>query len=409
MTSVLVNKNLGIAWGSMIKNKFSFLIFIILFCSSFYPHILEGRRRRVVVTPKNKQIRRCKRKVIPTGVNVKFSSTHAKFFEKDFFENRHLGNKNLYIWQTVSKDPFSELILSWNAFRPRGKGKFLFFVSVKHNSWSNWYKIAEWSSESQQTFEFSKNPFVHCKYVRVELKRRKAEAFKIKVQVEKGAKLSDLKALFVCLSDLSKFCINKPNKESKSTVIRGIPIQSQMMLNHPRRRDLCSPTSLSMLIKYFAGYDKIEESLKDYVPTFAKRVHDDGVLDIYGNWSLNVAQAYESTKGDVFFRVQRLNGFNDLYRYLTQKIPVAVSVRGPLDGAILPYKMGHFIVVAGWDQKRQTLLCIDPAFSSNKKTMRAYKIDSFLQAWGASRNLSYVALPKEELSKKFALNTPHEN
>jgi hypothetical protein len=404
--SALVSKNLGMAGGSMNKNKIFIIIILVFFCLASQSNFLEARNRKSGLAKKNKRV---KHKAIQTGVDVKFSSAIAKFFEEGFFDRKNLENKSEYIWQTKAKGPFSELILSWNAFRPQRYGKFSFFVSVKHHNWSNWYKIAEWSSTSQQTFGYAKNPFVHCKYVRVELKKRKAEEFKIKVRAEKGAALKDLKALFVCLSDLDKFCINKPNKNFDSVVIKGVPVQSQMRVNHPRRCDLCSPTSLSMLVKYFAGYEKIEESLKDYVPMFAKRVHDDGPLNIYGNWSLNVAQAYESTNGDVFFRVQRLNGFNELYHYLNKKIPIAVSVRGPLKGAKSKYSKGHFMVVAGWDKKKQNLLCIDPAFSSNRKTMHAYKIDSFLQAWGASRNLSYVALPKEELSKKIVLNSSSVN
>ena len=47
--------------------------------------------------------------------------------------------------------PFSELILSWNASRPQ-KGKFVFWVNIKHKNWSGWRKIAEWGKDGQKTF-----------------------------------------------------------------------------------------------------------------------------------------------------------------------------------------------------------------------------------------------------------------
>ncbi len=350
-------------------------------------------------------LRRCKNSIRQKfnlkAVNCKFSCTFSKFLDQWDLKNKDGSFKKTYVWQVTSNKPFTELILSWNAFRPKNKGKFSFFVSIRHNYWSAWYKLAEWGSNGQQTFVNTKNPFVHCKHVRVELaRRRKATAFRIKVIARNSADLKDLKSLFVCLSDLGKFCVNKPNLKLSSIRIRGIYAQSQMNLKHPRHRDLCSPTSLGMLLKYFSGYKKSTQHLRDYIPVFAEKVHDDSYLDIYGNWILNVAQAYDSSKGNVFFRVQRLNGFNDLYYFLTKKTPVAVSVRGYLKGGKKPYDNGHFIVVVGWDQKKQSLLCIDPAFSPNKKTLRAYKIDSFLQAWGTSRNLSYVALPKNTIFKK---------
>ena len=68
------------------------------------------------------------------------------------------------------KIPFNELILSWNAKRPL-KGKLSFFVSVKHNYWSRWDKLAEWSHNGQQTFVNSRSPFVHTKHVKIEVKR----------------------------------------------------------------------------------------------------------------------------------------------------------------------------------------------------------------------------------------------
>ncbi len=329
----------------------------------------------------------------------KFSFTCSKFLTNQDIKNKDGSIKNSYIWQATTNDPFTELIFSWNSLRPK-KGKLLFYVSVKHNYWSGWYCAAEWTNNSQQTFVNTKNPFVHYKHVRLELaKKRKATAFRIKVVAQNGANLKKLKALFVNFSDMNKFCINKPKTDLETVRFKKINPQSQMTINHPRFRDFCSPTSLSMMINYFLGSEKIDD-LKRYIPNFAKKVHDNSYLDIYGNWILNVAQAYDSTYGNVFFRVQRLNGFNELYYFLSKKIPVAVSVRGCLKGGAKPYNNGHFILVVGWDKNRQALLCIDSAFKTNKKTLRAYNVNNFLNAWGTSRNLSYIALPRKTVFRK---------
>jgi hypothetical protein len=52
-------------------------------------------------------------------------------------------------------------------------------------------------------------------------------------------------------------------------------------------------------------------------------------------------------------------------------------------------------VVVGWDKKRKSVLCIDPAFRGSTNTLRAYKIKDFLKVWGTSQNLSYVSLPQK--------------
>ena len=331
----------------------------------------------------------------------KFSWTQSKYFSEEDFVNEKGLKKKVYIWES-STDPFTELILSWNAFRPK-KGRFIFKVSVKHHHWSPWYPVAEWKPDFQQTFVNSRNPFVHAKHVKVELKKRqKATAFRVAAIAENGARLKDLKALFACLSNSNKFCPGRSDLDLPSLRVKGVPRQSQMVLDHPRFRDLCSPTSLCVLLGYFGRHLKtsfefgndLVGGLSDYIPDFAKKVHDDSYLDIYGNWILNVAQAFDSAKGNVFFRVEKLNNFKELYSYLKRNIPVAVSVRGYLRGAVKSYDNGHFIVVVGWDNQKKAVLCIDPAFQPSWKTARAYRLRDFLTAWGTSRNLSYISIPK---------------
>lgn len=322
-----------------------------------------------------------------------FSKTLFKLVE----HSDSSANKDVYIWECDSADPFTELILSWNAFRPE-RGKMTFWVSVKHFNWSGWQRIAEWCAGTQRTFVNKLNPYVHTKHVRVEMQRGSvAKGFKIKVAFQNGASCDNLKALFVCLSDLKKFKIKTPyHLNLPSVLIKGVPRHSQMVLNHPRYRDLCAPTSMGLISEYFKRkYDgRHEPDLSKYLVNFANKVHDNGYLDIYGSWPLNTAQAYHSTDGNVFFRVERLNCFNDLYRYISNEIPVAVSVR-KLRGGATSYKNGHYMVVVGWDQRRQTVLCIDPAFSCNAQTPKAYKLRNFLCAWSRSNNLAYVPIPRD--------------
>ena len=327
-----------------------------------------------------------------------FSCTYSKFFTRKDFKKT---SKKEYIWIQKSTKPFRELILSWNAFRPK-RGKFSFFVSVKHNYWSNWYKIAEWGANSQQTFVNTKNPFVHVKHVRTELKRRrKALAFRIKVKAENGADIRKIKALFVCISKGNgSFKIEKPNINLPDVYVKRVPRQSQMVIKHKRAADLCSPTSISMIVNYFLKNKKICKSfiggLNNYVRQIAKKIHDDSYLDIYGNWILNVAQAFDSAKGKAFFKVERLNNFSNLYNYLKNNIPVAVSVRGHLNGGAKTYENGHFVVVIGWKRDRKAVICLDPAFKGSRKIARAYNIYNFLARCGnsTSPNLPYVPIPR---------------
>jgi len=326
--------------------------------------------------------------------NSNFSANQLKFFTANDFIDPEGNVLNNVVWHANSLNPFNELILSWNAFRPK-KGKFSFFVSVKGHNWSSWYKLAEWGVNGQQTFVNSRAPLVNPKHVRVELaKGRKSRDFRIKVVAQGGADLRNLKALFVCSSDMSKYSVVRPTLTNPTVFIKNFPRQSQMVVGHPRFRDLCSPTSLTMILNYYlAGLVQRPKigGLSSRVVEVADLVHDDSYLDAYGNWILNVAELFNSSKGKIFCRAQRLNNFDELYGYLKKKIPVAVSVRGTLRGGAKPYDNGHFMVVIGWSQKKRAVICVDPAFSSSAKTLKLYEINSFLQVWGRSRNLAYIS------------------
>lgn len=325
-----------------------------------------------------------------------FSITLSKFINED--EQKSLPNE--IIWQDTTPLPFNELIFSWNALRPT-TGKFTFYVSVLSNlQWSPWHRIAEWKPRGQQTFVNKKHPFVHTKHVRVEMqKHHTGEGFRIKTVFHDGAPKNNLKALFACVTNSKHFQKTPRMFNEESSCITNVPRVSQMKLSHSRAGDLCSPSSLIMITHYFAKqlFPAVPYyNLDDHAVDFAEKVHDNGYLDIYGNWVLNVAEAFNASQGDIFYRVERLNGFASLYQKIKNKIPVAVSVRR-LKGGATPYANGHFLIVIGWNNQKKRVICIDPAFSPAARTLRSYALRDFLRAWELSRNLSYVPLVKESL------------
>jgi hypothetical protein len=328
--------------------------------------------------------------------NENFSKTVSRYISDDEIDS----NQEFFIWECEPNFPFTELILSWNAIRPES-GKMTFWVNIKHSSWAGWQRLAEWGAKSQRTFVNKLNRFVHTTHSKVELKKgQMGTAFKVKVVFQKGANPKNLKALFACLSNVKKFKGGAYVSNLPSVIVSGVPRQSQMVLNHPRYRDLCSPTSTGIIVNYFNKklYGDCSHDLNSYMVDFAGKVYDNGYLNIYGNWPLNVAAAHDATYGNVFFRVERLNFFDDLYKYLSKKIPVAVSVRR-LRGGATSYANGHLMVVVGWNREKQCVLCIDPAFSRNSSTPKAYRLRSFLGAWGRSLHLSYVPIPREQFAE----------
>jgi hypothetical protein len=93
--------------------------------------------------------------------------------------------------------------------------------------------------------------------------------------------------------------------------------------------------------------------------------------------------------------VERLLDFEALYQQLDRGVPVIVSVRGPLPGSASPYAKGHLLVVRGYDASSQKVLCMDPAFPADEKTLVSYELSDFIQAWDRRGNLAYILVPSE--------------
>ena len=296
-------------------------------------------------------------------------------------------NKVALFFQKEEVQPFSQLILSWNAFRPK-KGFFTFDVRVRDKgskAWSGWKKMHEWGSEMQKSFYGPSDGIAHVQYVRLEMEKyRSADAFDVRIKAHKGASLQSITSCYVCTSTLSAFVSESIDyyQTLDSVQIEGLPHYSQFLLEHAENNRICSPTSCSMVLGFL---------LKNKIAPldFANAVYDEG-LDTYGNWSYNMAQAYHVAEGKYKWYVTRLHSFWYLHQQLLKKLPIVVSVRGMLQGAPKEYMNGHLLVVVGFDDKTKTVLCHDPAVISQEFVLQKYPLESFLRAWERSHRLAYI-------------------
>lgn len=303
------------------------------------------------------------------------------------FQRLKNGNKVALFFQKEQVQPFSQLILSWNAFRPK-KGFFTFDIRVRDKDskmWSGWKKMHEWGSNTQKSFYGPSDGIAHVQYVRLEMeKERLADAFDVRIKAHKGATLQLITNCYVCTAAFAAFTPESIDRYQAldSVYIEGLPHYSQFLLQHAEKNRICSPTSCSMVLGFL---------LKDTVGPidFADAVYDEG-LDTYGNWSYNMAQAYHITEGKYKWYVTRLHSFWYLYQQLLKKFPVVVSVRGMIEGAPKEYIHGHLLVVVGFDKKNKVVLCHDPAVISQDSVLQKYPLESFLRAWERSYRLAYI-------------------
>lgn len=314
-------------------------------------------------------------------------------YRKNFAENLRAANTNkkslMFAHDNVS--PFTQLIFSWNAFRPE-EGHFSFYVQVRDaatKKWGAWHRMVDWGKDVQQSYLSKSDGFSSYVHVRLETENKKgADAFRIKVEPQKSASLSLVHGICVALSDFNSFkAESHKNIDSglPSVHLSNIPSIAQFALEHEDKGRICSPVSCSMVVHYMTG--KYKDPLD-----FAAGAFDIG-LGVYGSWGCNTAHAFEHSDGKIHFFVRRMNGFADIHQQLVQSLPVVVSVRGNLPGALKPFPQGHLIVVVGWDSDTHEVLCHDPACDNHGDVFKRYPLEPFLRAWECSHRLSYVAEP----------------
>lgn len=282
---------------------------------------------------------------------------------------------------------FKQLIFSWNAYRPK-QGYFTFYVQSQDaytKKWSPWYRMVEWGSAVQRSHHVKFNSF-DPQYHHVRLEQPTsgyANGFRLKVEAHGEAKLANLRHLAVTTADFSKLQpeVSASYSNLASFKIAGVPKYSQMVLLHDDAKKMCSPTASSMQVGYLTK-KKVDPVV------FAKKSFDHG-LQAYGSWPFNTSHAFELYPKKSF-RVARLDSFLELYGYLKKDIPVVVSVRGYMQGAPQEYKQGHLLLVIGWDQLQQSVICHDPAILGDEFVEYTYDLSDFLKAWERSHRLAYV-------------------
>jgi hypothetical protein len=289
--------------------------------------------------------------------------------------------------------PFTQLILSWNAYRPI-HGHYTFWVQgrdVQTGAWSSWHKMMSWGPSLQCSYLSDADTIAQHHHVRFEAcTGKKMNGFRVKVTAHNGANLHTLHALTIAYADLTNFTPEDATSYNAlpSVRIKKVPKRSQFALQHPEKHRLCSPTSCAILVEYFSRERCNMHSL-------AHAVFDAG-LDTYGSWPFNMAHAFELCQGTHWWRVVRLNSFKQLHAMLEYNYPVAVSVRGSLRGAPKSYDNGHLMVVIGYDAATHMVICHDPACAYDKGTIRKYALDDFLRAWEKSHRLAYCAYERKQ-------------
>jgi len=293
--------------------------------------------------------------------------------------------------------PFRELVVSWNLREPVDLE-----VEVQARTGGvlgRWWHLGRWSGSPSSPWRTSvagQRDGSGSVDTDTLMLAAPAEAIRLRVRFQEPSRTPALLKRI----DLAFWSPDGPTdrKGTGSTQPRAGAGVAPAPLEVPRRSQAddpegvtrwCSPTSLSMLLAYWAGRSGRPEWDLD-VRTVAAGVHDPGWPGT-GNWAFNAA--YAGSRPGLQAAAVRLGGLADLQALIDAGIPVATSVSyAVLKGGARPEKGdGHLIVVCGIPGP--TVIVNDPGVRRSR-VQREFPVSAFLSSWEASHRTAYVVWPE---------------
>lgn len=302
---------------------------------------------------------------------------------------------------TPSSFPARECVASWNIISGyNGWSEIFLRARLSGGAWTVWYRMGVWAAESAYIKRFSisgqeddKGKVATDTLVLSE----DADAFQLKIRLCEARKggLPTLRGAALTwssprLTDYNAFS----SDPGEAAEVKGLPAHSQIVYRDGGG-SWCSPTSLSMVIRYWRQSSVSSET--------AVREAVGGTYDpVYGgngNWSFNTAWA-----GSLGYKayVRRVSSLKELLPYIKAGIPLILSVSWdrdkdrPMDNGPMNSTKGHLTVLRGFDGRGNALMH-EPASPSDEEVPRSYLCEQLQSRWlEASGGTCYIVLPSDK-------------
>jgi len=298
--------------------------------------------------------------------------------------------------QTVLTSPvfqarieFNEVVLSWNAQLDQDSYLSVEARAIYPEAGTKYFTLGLWS----------KNPARHPRQSVAHqgsadgdvstdtlVLRRPAERLQIRVTVtgESSARTA-LKFVGISLADTNAPPSELPPNQQAWGKLISVPERTQMV--YPNGKTLCSPTTVSMLMGYWAQTLKRSE-LDSSVPQIVDAIYDSQWQGA-GNWPFNMA--YAGSFPGMRAYVSRLADVSELESWIAQQLPVGLSVDYDRLRAKGPGPNGHLVVLVGFTKQGDPIIN-DPGTSEHVR--KVFPRKSLIDAWACSHNTVYLVYPQ---------------
>jgi hypothetical protein len=286
--------------------------------------------------------------------------------------------------EVVSPIPFTELIPSYNPNCPPETGVRIDVRARDASSgkWSDWFYFGRWGRVSGKPKRYTDTPdgIVRTDYL---ILKRPANAYQARVtfysySLDENVNPA-LRRLTISYSGVAKDAA--PPTTLPSIAARDIPVpfRAQGLAAKPLRPEICSPTSLSMVMQHLGVDRPTEEN--------ALAIYDDE-NGLFGNWARAVAWAGQNGF-DAW--VTRFRNLDQARATLSSGQPIIASVRfreGECPSMVIKETKGHLIVLRGTTADGDFIVN-DPA-SKDRGQGAVYKAEDVNRAWLSHGGVGYV-------------------
>lgn len=291
--------------------------------------------------------------------------------------------------------PWQELVVSWNAVAPPGCGLKIEARAIRPDRTTSFYTMGLWADDTADLPRTSVNGQKdEDGDVLTDTLVLNQPAQKVQVRLTwRGTNAAAGRLKFLGLSFAGRAAGASPQLPDRRAWGKVIPVPERSQLSYEGGGDWCSPTSVSMVLSYWAQVLKKPELNLD-VPEVAAGVFDPSWPGT-GNWPFNTAFAgkFSGMRG----YVTRCRGISDLESWVASGVPPILSVSSDLlNGRVRDRVSGHLVVCIGFTSDGEVILN-DPGVSLAKgqPVRRAVTRELLLKAWANSRQTVYLIHPEE--------------
>jgi len=290
----------------------------------------------------------------------------------------------------VPRIQFDEVVVSWNVEMPTNTYLKIEARALYASGPTKYYLMGLWSSNPAR---FPRESVPGQKDADGDVSTdtlilsRPAERLQIRLTLG-GDDLSQPKLKFLGLSFTDTKADLRPLPANRAAWGRLIPVPERSQMAYPHGNVLCSPTTVSMMLAYWAKQlDRPE--LDHDVPEIEAAIYD-AKWKGTGNWPFNTAYA-GSFRGMRAY-VTRMTDLSELEDWIAAGIPVGLSLDYDRLRGREPGRSGHLVVCVGFTENGDPIIN-DPGTSRNVR--KVFPRKNLVSSWAYSRNAAYLIYPQD--------------